>query len=291
MANDAHIHLYPESVFSDLQSWAIKRGERHWLNCVAPSSGPTLQGWADVDRLISDMDNAGIERVAILGWYWENPDTCHENARWQIEWIKKHSDRLIAYAPFNAKGGTRSLETLEKAFDQGLRGVGELNPPAQGFDYDDPTLRAAIEMATERGLPINFHVTDPNSRDYPGKIETPFASLRDLAKDHPKATFVFAHLGGMMRLKELKRLPNVWVDTAAIPLMYPSIVYKKAIDSIGADRMLFGTDYPLRTFPRHQRQPDFSSHLESIANAGLSAEELHSILADNFNRIHALPGS
>ena len=286
MAIDAHIHLYPPNVYANPTSWAKVRGEQYWLDCVSPERGPTLQGWADVDQLLSDMDDAGIEKAIILGWYWQNPDTCIENLTWQIDWIQNHPDRLVAYAAFNANGGTNALDILNRAFDAGLSGIGELNPPAQGYTYENDTLDKALELAAKHGKPVNFHATDPSTRDYPGKRETPFESLFSMAQRHPETTFVFAHLAGMMDLPRLKQLDNIYLDTAATPLLYDDSIYQKAIDQIGADRILFGTDYPLRTFPKQQSRPDFSSHLNALRNCGLNSDDLIQILRENCSKIH-----
>ena len=61
---DVHIHLYPSSVYNDPAKWAAEQGsETYWLQCVAPSNGPRLQGWADMDTpLIRNMDTAGLEK-------------------------------------------------------------------------------------------------------------------------------------------------------------------------------------------------------------------------------------
>ncbi len=285
MSIDAHIHLYPEHVYADPESWAATRGEFYWLNCVAPKSGPKLQGWATVDQLIRDMDAAGVEKAIILGWYWENQKTCEENIDWQSDWIAAHPDRLVAFAPFNANGGDAAIDQLKRAFDSGFGGIGELNPPAQGYTYDDPVLGQALALAGEYGKTVTFHVTDPDTRDYPGKIDTPMESLIALAREHPKTRFIFAHLAGMMQLPELKTLPNIFIDTAAAPLLYDTDIYQTAIDQIGADRIFFGTDYPLRTFPKTQTKPEFQTHIDSITNAGLKHDDLDKILEQNIKNI------
>lgn len=231
------------------------------------------------------MDDAGIEKSIILGWYWEKPETCTENLEWQVEWIKSHPDRLIAYAPFNANAGQEALAMLERAFDAGISGIGELNPPAQAYTYENETLAQALELAAQYGKAVNFHVTDPTSRDYPGKIETPFESLFAIAQRHPKTTFVFAHLAGMMNLPLFRQLDNVYIDTAAAPLLYSEKIYQQAIDQIGADRILFGTDYPLRTFPKRQTAPEFTSHLNTLRNCGLQAEDLNRIFQENSSKL------
>ncbi len=283
MTIDAHIHLYPPNVYKDPTAWATPRGEQYWLNCVAPAKGPTLQGWATVDQLLTDMDDADIEKAVILGWYWESPDTCEENIRWQIDWIRAHPDRLIAFAPFNANGGSASLDSLARTFDAGISGIGELNPPAQGYSYEDETLDKVLSLAAAHNKPVNIHVTDPTSRDHPGKIETPFDSLLALTQRHPDTIFIFAHLAGMMNLPKLKELQNVYLDTAAAPLLYKDDIYQEAINQFSADRILFGTDYPLRTFPKTQKTPDFKTHLNALRTAGLSTTNLEKILHKNTN--------
>lgn len=285
MTIDAHIHLYSPSVYEDPVSWSNKRNERYWRQCVAPESGPALQGWASVDQLLSDMDAAGVERAVILGWYWENAETCYENLSWQKEWITQHPDRLLAFAPFNANGGSASIDALKEAFDCGFKGIGEINPPAQGYSYDNETLDRALALAGELGAAVNFHVTDPTSHEYPGKIDTPINSLIHLAKRHSEATFIFAHLAGMMKLPHLKELTNAYLDTAAVPLLYSGDIYQTVIDQIGSDRILFGTDYPLRTFPKKQKAPDFLSHVESIRHSGIAQVDLDNILRNNIKSI------
>ena len=52
-------------------------------------------------------------------------------------------------------------------------------------------------------------------------------------------------------------LQNVYYDTAASPLLYDQRVYRAVADCVGAERILFGSDYPLRVFPREQKEPDF----------------------------------
>ncbi len=289
MAIDSHIHLYPPHVYQDLSAWAKAFGEKYWLSCVRPRKGKSLQAWKNVNELLTDMDQAGIEKVVILAWYWENQDSCEENLSWQIEWLKAHPDRFIAFAPFNANGGQIALDQLQLAFDVGFKGIGELNPPAQGYRYDDPYLMKALKLAALHEAAVNFHVTDPTTHDYPGKIETPFSTLLDLARDHPSNQFIFAHLGGCEPLRSDEPIPgNVAFDTAACPLLYKESKYREFCDKVGSDRLLFGTDYPLRVFPRDENAPDFQAPLDELRQSGLTDAELEAITKTNAERIFNL---
>ena len=290
MIIDSHIHYAPAFVAENPTAWSESRGEPYWLSCVAPKSGPKLQGWVSEDRLLQDMDEAGIEKAVVLSWYWENHDTCEQEFAWQRELVKRHPDRLLAFAPFNAKGQQKAIDLLKEACDAGFRGIGELNPPAQGYAYDDPYLDRALQLAHARDLLVNIHVTEPAGHNYPGKIETPYPSLIALAKRHPKVRFIFAHLGGLLALHEVngytkKALQNVWYDTAAIPLLYELEVYRAVCDQVGHGRILFGTDYPLRTFPKLQKEPDFRCHLAQLRQTDLNEDQLDAILGANMKQL------
>lgn len=290
MAIDSHIHLYPETVYRNPKNWAEDRGEAYWQSCVAPQSGPKLQAWKSVDQLLHAMDVANIEHAVILAWYWENHDTCVENLSWQKKWIAAHPDRLSALAPFNAKGGPQALSLLEDAFDSGFKGIGELNPPAQGYAYSDLVLSEAIQLCAKHQGIANFHVTDPRTHDYPGKIETPYDSLLELAKKHPDTNFIFAHLGGCEPLRRSEPSPpNVYYDTAACPLLYKKPVYQEFCDKVGSEKILFGTDYPLRVFPRDKNAPDFLAPLYELQNAFLSEQEITQITSTNARQLFRLP--
>lgn len=289
MIVDSHIHLYPPHVSLDPAAWARERNETYWLSCVAPQQGTSLQAWKSVSELLRDMDAAKVEKAVVLAWYWQNHDTCKENLDWQLRWIRDYPDRLLAFAPFNPKGGQASLDLLKLAFEAGCKGIGELNPPAQGYPYEDPTLSAALDLAASYGGAVNFHLTDPATHDYPGKIETPYLELLSLAKQHPKTQFIFAHLGGCGALRQSSPPPaNVYFDTAACPLLYKTPVYRDFCDQVGSDRILFGTDYPLRVFPRDPNSPDFETPLSELRRSGLDAKQLHHLTSANAARLFNL---
>ena len=289
MIVDSHVHLYSEKVSQDPKTWGTQREETYWLSCVAPASGKSLQSWKTVDQLLHDMDSAGIDHAIIVAWYWENHDSCVENVSWQKEWIAGHPDRLSALAPFNAKGGSQAIELLKAAFDSGFKGIGELNPPAQGYSYDDPILSEAIDLASQYDGAVNFHVTDPCTHDYPGKIDTPYRELLQVADAHPNCRFVFAHLGGCEPLRsDLASRDNIYFDTAACPLLYKKPLYRKFCDTVGSDKLLFGSDYPLRVFPRDKNAPDFLAPLTELRDSQLTAEELKPITGVNARTLFKL---
>jgi predicted TIM-barrel fold metal-dependent hydrolase len=95
---DSHTHRYPPEVYSNPKNFAQKQGESHWLELVEPSQGVKLQGWASREKMIADMDAASINQAVLLGWYWENPNTCFEHNNWHAQWIKEDPERFYAFA-------------------------------------------------------------------------------------------------------------------------------------------------------------------------------------------------
>lgn len=288
---DSHIHLYPSEVSADPRIWGEARREPWWTRCVDPPHQRTLQGWATVDRLLQDMDDAGVERSVMLGWYWENQETCELQNAWYAAWVQAHPDRLSGFATVQPNAGARALENLERSIDAGLCGIGEIKPQAQHFRFEDETWAAIVGFAQERDLPINLHVTDPLMVTPDSlALETPLLDFLNLVKAFPEVSFILAHWGGGLPFYELnqrvkKRFRNVYYDTAASPLLYDPAVYRRVLDLVGPDRILFGTDYPLLCYPKRSREPEFRRHITDVVKQDLPADTYRKIMGQNTLRL------
>jgi predicted TIM-barrel fold metal-dependent hydrolase len=290
---DAHVHLYPPELNRDPAGWAARAGEGHWARLCTRQrrDGGPVQAFPSVEQLLRDMDTAGVARAVLLGWYWEKPETCAWHNRFLAACVRKHPDRLAAFATLHpAAGRAATLDELRYAHDEGLIGLGELSPHSQGHGIDDPVFRAALALAAELGLPVNFHATDPASKKYPGRVETPLADFVRVAREFPRTTFILSHLGGLLPLVDSSAAswPNLFYDTAAAPLIYPPDVIRRMLDAVGMERVLFGSDYPLILFPREETGPDFARFLAQISSAKLTAAESAALLGGNAARLFSL---
>jgi len=287
---DSHVHFYPEEVSVDPVKWGTERGEHSLTSCIAPVGRRSVQGWASAAVMLRDMDRAGIEKCVLLGWYWENQETCDLQNAWFNDLIKAHPDRLLAFATIQPRAKQAALDSLERALDVGFCGIGGLFPQAQEFAYDDPHFLRVLQIASERGAPINLHVTDPLIPTKAATRVTPLENFVRLAKDFPGVKLILAHWGGGLpfyelnpRLREILR--NVTYDCAASPLLYDRRVFRQIVDLVGADRVLYGSDYPLLLYPREQQAPEFKRFLNDLATAGLTAEEQEKVLGKNLLRL------
>jgi predicted TIM-barrel fold metal-dependent hydrolase len=294
MIIDAHIHMYPPEVYEDPVRWARRADEPYWALLTTDRPGrPSIQGWATVERLLSDMDFAGIERVVMQGMYWQRLETCIAQNNWYIEWCRQHPDRLMGFAVVQPKAGARALEEVRRAVDAGLCGLGEILPYAQGYHMRDPDFLRVAELLIALDVPLCLHVSEPVGHVYPGKSTTPLEDYYWLATEYPELKLILAHWGGLLPFYELmkgvrKQLKNVYYDTAATPLLYRQEVYRAVVGVVGPEKILYGSDYPLLVYPSQVREPGFARLLDEIRGSGLAPDELDLVLGDNIARLLGL---
>ncbi|MDP0498531.1 MAG: amidohydrolase family protein [Verrucomicrobiota bacterium JB022] len=276
---DWHTHRYPTEVAQAPAQWAAEQGEHYWGLLV--TRGP--QGWADHETMVAAMDAGGVEKSVLQGWYWIHQRTCHWQNELFLEWARQDPEHFVPFATVQPAAGELAYEQLVWALDQGCKGIGEMMPTVQGFNVrTDATWLKICALAQERHVPITLHVTEPVGHDYPGRIETPLADYFWLAEQFPELPLVFAHWGGGLPFYFLNRhvrkvLHNVYFDTAASPLLYDRRVWQTVLGLVGPERILFGTDYPLRVYPRTEKEPSFA-HLVQEAEAEITDLEARSLV-------------
>jgi len=308
---DSHVHLYPDSINCDPSAWAERAGERHWATLCTQrrKNGQAVQGFPSVDELLRMMDEAGVERTILLGWYWERLENCRLQNRFYAECVRAHPDQLSAFAsvsPSEGSGGeTVVFAELDWAHENGLCGLGELSPHSVGWSVDDPILASILERAGAWGWPVNLHVTEADSRPYPGKVETPLGDFLKLAEAHPLTRFILAHWGGLVpfyfagpslgarraeSVASFSSLPqNLYFDTAASPLIYDASIWRRFVDAVGAERVLFGSDYPLNLYPGLNARPEMCRFADELRDqSGLTPDKIRVIGSDNARRLLGL---
>ncbi|MEN9663582.1 MAG: hypothetical protein RL324_2531 [Verrucomicrobiota bacterium] len=291
---DSHIHLYPPEANRGPEAWAEARGETHWakLSTRRRANGRLVQGFLDVDGLLRALDDAKISRAVLLGWYWEKSETCVAQNRFYADCVRAHPDRLSGFATFHpAAGRDATLAEIHRAAAEGLIGLGEISPHSQGYAIDDPVFAEVLALAGELKLPVNLHVTDPDTAPYPGRVLTPLADFATLARGFPGTNFILAHWGGLLPLRDpsVRGLANVYYDTAASPLLYGPGVWGQFIGEVGPERVLFGSDFPLNLYPKLELESALVHFVEEARSSGLDLAALEPVLAGNARRLFRLP--
>jgi len=286
---DAHVHGYPKEVSVDSAAWARRHGERHWGRLV--SEGP--QGWADAEAMIAAMDDLGISKVWLQGWYWETAEAARRQNEWHAEWLDRYPDRFLASCALHPGMGD-PVAALEDARAWGACGVGELLPQVQSrHGWEDPFWHEMLTWTQGQGWPVLLHVTEEAGHVYPGRVETPLMDLVELFETYAEQRWICAHWGGGLPFYSLNwrvhnALRNVWVDTAAGPLLYNSTIWPTVRDLLGAGKILAGSDFPLRLRPSRPAEEGWRSLWRQLEKAPFSRTEKTAVAGGNLRDLLGL---
>ena len=284
MIIDAHTHLFSPDVMRHRSRYAERDAFFGYLY-----SG-TVARMVSVEEMIVAMDQAGIDKAIVTGWCWQNHVDCVEQNSWTMDVVRKYPGRLRALAAIQPNSGAEAMRELERCVAGGMVGLGELNADGQSFRLDDKSFRMLAHRAAELNVAMLLHTNEPVGHKYPGKGQLPLSDIYDLAKAIPNLRLVLAHWGGGFPFYELMRevrrvATNVYYDSAASPLLYSPKIFRTVIDIVGADKVLFGSDFPLILYPRSQTEPDFIPFLNEMRKLGLSVEEWAKVMGGNAQRI------
>ena len=287
MIIDAHVHYTPPELQAHLEEFI--RAEPYWgLLMGGPNS---IQGWVSAERMIEDMDRAEVDKVVLVGEYRRRHDGCVARNDEALAISRRYRDRVIPFAMLQPKAGQAALDELARCLDAGMIGVGELGPYGQGYRLDDRDFSRVVEACINYGIPINLHVNEEVGRYYGGKAATPLLHIYQVAERYPELKLILSHWGGGLLFYELmpdvqKVLKNVWYDTAASPLLYPTPrIFGAALAAVDQRKLLYGSDYPLRVYPRVQKEPDFRPFLAEIEALGLPPGARGDFLGGNAARL------
>jgi predicted TIM-barrel fold metal-dependent hydrolase len=292
MRIDFHAHFTPPLTPAEMDD--LCRNEPYWGLLLHPPDGArSIQGWATAERMLQDMDAAGIERVVLQGEYRRTHEACVARNNQVLELTRRWPDRLAAFAMLQPAAG-QALDELQRCLDAGMRGVGELNPYAQGHSMDHPGFRRLAEACIEHDVPLCLHVSEEIGRYYLGKSTTPLRHYYELARRYPELKLILAHWGGGLFFYELmpkvrRDLRNVWYDTAASPLLYrTSSIFEVALRCVDHRKLLFGSDYPLLLYPSRQSEPDFRPFLAQVQAVDMPPAVRRDLMGDNSARLLGL---
>jgi hypothetical protein len=226
------------------------------------------------------MDEYSIDISVILGFNWTSHELCVETNDYILDSIARYSRRLVGFCAITLESGETALKEIERCAQSGIKGVGELRPSPQLLK-SKAAMASFVEVLQKHRLILLTHASEPVGHDYPGKGDITPDKLYPIFTSFPNLTIVCAHWGGglpfyalMPEVKQAMR--NVFFDTAASPFLYSPKVYEHAIQLVGADRILFGSDYPLLA----QRRL-----LNEIESLNLPDDTKNMLLSENAQRL------
>jgi predicted TIM-barrel fold metal-dependent hydrolase len=225
-------------------------------------------GWFDPpEAIIELMDEAGIEKAVVMT-YADAPVLKADALQYIHDACKKYPDRLIPYARINPHADNAAALLEEAIVDLKMKGLKIHQESVTAAAHHDSIIRL-VKRAAEFDAPILFH-----SGDEALSLPQQFTKLAEAV---PEATIILAHMGGYHHTDDAigvcEKYENLLVDTSACP--YPDKI-KEAIERLGADRVLFGSDGP-GCNPKLE--------LQKIKRIWLSEKEERMVLHDNIASI------
>jgi predicted TIM-barrel fold metal-dependent hydrolase len=245
MVIDFHAHLFPESICAGRQCYCESEPAFELLY-RSPASR-----LVSAPELLAAMDAHGVDTSVVFGFPWQNPELFKLHNDYIMEVVQRNPGRLIGFGCFDPCSGEAPQEA-ERCLAGGLSGIGELAFYRSGIDDDAlDRLAPVMDICRDRGRPVLIHTNEPVGHAYPGKTPNTLAQIYRMVKRFAANTIVLAHWGGglfffnLLKKEVKEQLGNVYFDTAASPFLYSPEIYRIAIQLAGAQKILFGSDYPL----------------------------------------------
>lgn len=221
------------------------------------------------EELLEEMDSLGVS-MAVLCPMGANIVCKNQEGNELISnAIKKYPERFIGFASVNPWFGKEAIYELKRSInDLGLSGL-KLHPPMQGFQANERIVFPVIEEAIQLKIPIYIHSGTP-------VFSLPLQIL-ELSLRYPEGIFILGHMGGADFFLDIplsfNRVSNVYLETS---LTCHPVFVSEAVNKIGADRLLFGSDSPTS---------QISAELEKIKVLNFEEEVLNKILWGNAYRL------
>ncbi len=237
---------------------------------------------ATAEDLVESMDRDEVDVAVIVNYDWSTHELCVETNDYILESLARYPKRLIGFCAVSSYVDDASLAEIERCVRGGIRGVGELRPDTREEDFTrKEVMEPFIDVLRKHNLILLTHSSEPAGHLYPGKGAATPELLYKFIVNSPDLPVVCAHWGGGLPFYNLmpevrQVMENVYFDTAASPFLYRPEIYRQVCQLVGADRILFGSDYPVMPQGRL---------LNEIGNAGLPEEERNLILSGNARRL------
>ena len=260
---DSHCHIYPEKIADKAVA-----GTDTFYGTVAACKG-TPEDLVVQDQA-SGIDHSIVQSVATT------PKQVRSINEFIARSVKESNGRLTGL-------GTRHPDSedlradVEHLVELGLIGI-KLHPDIQRFKIDDYRCLKIYELCEEFHLPILMHTGDKRY-DYSNPNR-----LLPILQIYTGLTIIGAHFGGWSIWEEASKVlcdvENLYVDcSSTMPFGLPLGKTEELIRRYGAERVLFGTDYPMWS-PKKE--------LENFFSLNLTDKERRLILSENAQKLFKL---
>jgi predicted TIM-barrel fold metal-dependent hydrolase len=230
---DFHTHFYPDSIAEST------------IKMLEDMAHTTLFGNGTVNSLIEHQKNDGVT-LSINCPIATKPSQVQSINRKMIEHNSSDKSKDVLclgtmHPDFSNEGDIE--EEIQMLAIAGIKGI-KMHPEFQDFYPDDEIMKKIYKTCKLAGIFILFHSGADDS------YETVHGSPERFLKIEGEGVFVLAHLGAFKMWDEVfDKLAgkDFYFDTALVNVCEEPKLIKSIIQKHGAEKILFGTDFPWTT--------------------------------------------
>ena len=257
---DAHCHIYPEKIAAA----AVGNTDRFY--------GVTSEFDGTIDTLLLAGEKSGVDKFIV-----QSVATTPAQVQRINEFIAKsvaaYPDKFVGVGTLHPDS-EHLREDVKQILDYGFHGV-KLHPDIQRFKIDDYRCLKIYELCEENNLPVLMHTGD-NRYDFSNPNR-----LLPVLKIYTGLTIIGAHFGGYSvwddAAEQLAGVPNLYVDCSSSFFKLSTQEAKQLILKYGADRVLFGSDYPMW---------DAKDDIKVLFDMDLSDDDYRKIFSENAKKVY-----
>ena len=246
---DIHTHIYPDEI-------AQKATDS--VRDFYQIGGGNMHGTAD--QLLELGTQAGISQFVILPVA-IRPDRAQGINNFILQKTREES-RFVGFGTVHAAMDGLGDE-VDRIMAMGLKGI-KMHPDSQRFSIDDLRLFPMYEAVAGK-IPVMLHMGDQRY-DYSHPVK-----LRRILDLFPRLQVIAAHFGGYSMYQtacDLLKDTDCVFDVSSSMMFMPKGEAERYINIYGAERMAFGSDYPMwdpttevKRFWELKLRPDQLEHL------------------------------
>ena len=292
MLCDAHIHFFSPSFFAGLGADKKAIAALGWEH---PDSVESV-----ASQWVQELDKNGVEKAALIASLPGDADPVAKA-------VALNPARFVGFFMLDP---TRedAIAYAERALDEGHRAIC-LFPAMHRYPLHDERVARVFEVAAGRrggtvdpiAIFVHCGVLSVGVRkklNLPSPFDMRFGNpidLHGLALRYPGVPIIIPHFGaGLLReaLMLADCCPNVHLDTSSshawikyTPGLTLEQVFRTALDVVGPDRLIFGTDSSF--FPRGWHKPIYDRQRVALGAIGAGDAVEKKIFGENFARLFA----
>ncbi|SMC41161.1 hypothetical protein SAMN06296952_1100 [Oscillospiraceae bacterium] len=261
---NAHCHIYPAKIAE-----RAVEGIKSFYDLDMSLNGMT-------DDLIRDGSEIGVVHYLVHSVA-TVPKQVRSINEFIAEEVRSHEGLFTGFGTMHPDS-----DDLEGDFEHlrslGLKGV-KLHPDFQQFSLDSDKAERLGKVINKGNIPILVHCGDPRYN-----YSNPEQTVKFLEK-FPDMTVIGAHFGGWSMwddaIRMLPKFENFYVDCSSSLYLMTEQRAKELIKAFGADKVLWGSDYPMW---------EASAEIERFDKIDLTEEEKDLILYRNAAKLLGLEG-